>query len=197
MNIFYPRLTLRQFGWMFLFGLVGAVISGAYGILHDQVTYRIGPEYFTKFKIIQFYYLDQRAPMEWTVTKIGFLATWWVGFFAGWFMGRVTIPHEPLGKAARRSALGAVLMLAISALFAAIAFRLAPASPEDARLQNWSPMLADYDITDALGFIRAGYIHNASYLGGLTGLITVLVWLRLTRPGKSQVPVPTATAEQG
>lgn len=191
MNIFYPRLTLRQFGWMFVFGLAGAVTSGAYGILHDQITYRIGPEYFTKFKIIQFYYLDPRAPMEWTVTKIGFLATWWVGLFAGWFMGRVTIPHEPLGKAARRSMLGALLMLAMSALFAASAFLISPKSLEDQRLQNWGPMLADYDIADVLGFMRAGYIHNASYLGGLTGLVTVLVWLRLSRPSVAK------TAEQG
>lgn len=51
MNLLYPRLTLRQFLWMTVFGFGGALIAGVYGILHDQVTFEIGPEYFTEFKI--------------------------------------------------------------------------------------------------------------------------------------------------
>ena len=38
-----------------------------------------------------------------------------------------------------------------------------------------------YRVEDVLGFIRVGCIHNASYLGGLVGLIAALLWLRLSR----------------
>ena len=181
MNIFYPRLTLRQFGWMTFFGVVGAVIAGAYGIVHDQITFRLGPEYFTRFKLIQFYYLDPSAPITITVLKIGFLATWWVGMFAGWFMGRVTLPHEPVRIAARRSAVGVGVMMLTAIVFAIIADLLAPVSTDDPRLENWAAMLHMYDIRDGVAFVKVGYIHNASYLGGLVGLIGSLVWLRLTR----------------
>ena len=33
---------------------VGSVLAGVYGIFHDQVTYAISPEYFTKLKFDQF-----------------------------------------------------------------------------------------------------------------------------------------------
>jgi len=142
---------------------------------------RLGVEYFTRFKLSQFDYLDPSAPLHLNVMKIGFLATWWVGFFAGWFMGRVTLPHEPVKVAARRSTTGVGVMIAIAVIFAISANFWAPTSLEDTRIGNWSDMLSYYHIQDPLAFIRVGYIHNASYLGGLVGLTAVLVWLRITR----------------
>ena len=187
MNLLFPRITLKQFAWMFLFGLAGALIAGAYGIAHDQITYRIGPEYFTKFKRIQFHYLDPQAPMPITVAKIGFLATWWVGFFAAWFMGRLTLPHEPLRNAARRSGWGVLIMILTAIISATIAYNISPTSFQDPRMAHWTDMLNTYDITDPLAFIRVGYIHNASYLGGFIGLLGALLTLRLTR--KAKMPV--------
>lgn len=181
MNLLYPRFPLRKFGWMLLFGLVGAVIAGAYGILHDQITFRLGPEYFTKFKQVQFHYLDPTVPMLLSVVKIGFLATWWVGLFAGWFMGRVALPHEPVKQAARRSLWGVGGMIVTAMVFAIAAGLWAPTSLTDSRMPHWEDMLATYHIEDPLAFIRVGYIHNASYLGGLVGLIGALIWLRTTR----------------
>lgn len=181
MNLLYPRLTLRQFGAMFLFGLVGALIGGAYGIVHDLVTFRIGPEYFTKFKFIQFSYLDMSQPETATVAKIGFLATWWVGFFSAWFMGRMTLPHEPVQQAIRRSLRGVLMVMGGALLFAMAGFALAPASAHGQSLGYWQGMLDAYGIEDRAGFIRAGYIHNGSYLGGFTGLVAALVWLKRTR----------------
>lgn len=184
MNLLYPRFTLRQFGWMLVFGLVGSIIAGIYGIVHDQITLRLGVEYFTKFKLLQFYYLDPSAPIHITAMKIGFLATWWVGFFAAWFMARVTMPHEPLLQAARRCAWGVAGMMITAATLALIAAQRAPKSLADPRLTAWEDMLVSYNIQDPLAFIRVGYIHNASYLGGLLGLLAALLWLRLTRPAK-------------
>lgn len=191
MNLLFPRITLRQFGGMFLFGLVGAAIAGIYGIVHDQVTVRLGVEYFTKFKLLQFHYLDPAAPIHFTAVKIGFLATWWVGFFAGWFMARITLPHEPWPQAARRSARGVGLMILTAVLAALIAAAIAPRTLADSRLPGWEDMLTSFAIEDSLAFILVGYIHNASYLGGLIGLITALLWLRLTRPTPSVPPLTT------
>jgi hypothetical protein len=42
MSLLYPTFTLRQFGWMMVFGLVGSLIAGIYGIIHDQVTFTLG-----------------------------------------------------------------------------------------------------------------------------------------------------------
>lgn len=181
MNLLYPRFTLRQFGWMMLFGLGGALIAGTYGIAHDQITFSIGPEYFTEFKFHQFFYLPKTQPERLIVAEIGFLATWWVGFFAGWFMGRLSIPHLPWRRAAKLSLKGVLLMMATCISFALIAYGWAPTRQEDPRMESWDGMFAGRDVIDSVAFAQVGYIHNASYLGGLIGLIVALVWMRLKR----------------
>jgi len=83
-----PRIALRDLPPMFAAGLLGAVIAGGYGILHDQITYSISPEYFTKLKFEQFRWANYGFPERVFVAEIGFLATWWVGLFCGWFLAR-------------------------------------------------------------------------------------------------------------
>jgi hypothetical protein len=182
MNLLYPRFTWHTFRWLLVFGSVGACIAGAYGILHDQLTYALGPEYFTRFKFDQFHYLSRQQPLRIIVAEIGFLATWWVGFFAAWFMGRIALPHENVAAAARRTFKGVLMMLVAAIAFAIVGNLLAPTRPDDARVVEQAALLASYGVTDPVPFIRVGYIHNASYLGGLVGLIAALTWLRLTRP---------------
>ena len=76
-----PRIALRDLPPMLAAGLVGAVIAGVYGTLHDQFTFTISPEYFTKLKFDQFRWANLGLPERVFVAEIGFLATWWVGFF--------------------------------------------------------------------------------------------------------------------
>lgn len=181
MNLLYPSFTLRQFGWMFVFGLAGSLVAGCYGILHDQITFTVGREYFTEFKFYQFHWLDQSQPMRLIVAEIGFLATWWVGFIAAWFMGRVTLPHLALKAAALRSLCGVFMILCFAVVFACVAFAISPRSLEDGRMAHWQALLVPGGVKDAVAFVQVGYIHNASYLGGLVGLIAALLWLRVTR----------------
>jgi hypothetical protein len=93
MNFPWPGISLPVLGRIFVIALLGTVIAGTYGVLHDQLTLTISPEYFTKFKIHQFHYLGDESGSRIRVAKISFLATWWVGFFAGWFMGRILVPR--------------------------------------------------------------------------------------------------------
>ncbi|MGB0763409.1 MAG: hypothetical protein ACPGO0_05625, partial [Acidimicrobiales bacterium] len=69
--------------------VAGALIAGLYGIIHDQITYTISPEYFTKLKFYQFEYVDFGLPNRAFVLFIGFLATWWVGFISAWIITRI------------------------------------------------------------------------------------------------------------
>jgi hypothetical protein len=74
------------------YAAVGAVLAGFYGVVHDQVTYSISPEYYTCLKFSQFRYADFGLPARVFVAEIGFMASWWVGFVAGWFIARITVP---------------------------------------------------------------------------------------------------------
>src|SRR5436190_2711279 len=106
MNILYPRLALSSLPMLISCAVLGALIAGCYGIVHDQITYSISSEYFTKVKFAQFHYADFGWPKRIFVAEIGFLASWWVGLFAGWFIGRVAIGSATPGRRATRAAAG-------------------------------------------------------------------------------------------
>ena len=40
------------------YAVIGALIAGLYGVVHDQITYSMSPEYFTRLKFFQFRYAD-------------------------------------------------------------------------------------------------------------------------------------------
>jgi hypothetical protein len=92
MNFLYPRLRASWLPIMLAHALLGAALAGLYGIVHDQITYTISPEYFARLKFAQFHYADFGLPPRIFVAEIGFLAAWWVGFLAGWFVARITVP---------------------------------------------------------------------------------------------------------
>lgn len=91
MNLFYPRFPWRLLPRMLWITVLGAMVGGVYGVLHDQITYSISHEYFTKLKFDQFKYANFGFPVRIFVSEVGFLATWWVGFFAAWFLARIAV----------------------------------------------------------------------------------------------------------
>ena len=94
-NFLYPKIRLALLPTMLGYAVLGELLAGCYGIFHDQVTYSISEEYFTRFKFLQFSYADFGLPPRVFVAEIGFLATWWVGFVAAWFIARITVPAFP------------------------------------------------------------------------------------------------------
>jgi hypothetical protein len=64
MPLLYPRVKLSHLPLMAWIGVQGVLIAGVYGILHDQITFTISPEYFTEFKSAQFPYVDFRETLN-------------------------------------------------------------------------------------------------------------------------------------
>jgi hypothetical protein len=49
-----PVMPWRDLPRLVGYTILGAALGGIYGVLHDQLTYTIGPEYFTRLKFDQF-----------------------------------------------------------------------------------------------------------------------------------------------
>ena len=54
-NILYPKLRPSLLLPMLGYAVMGALIAGLYGVVHDQITYSMSPEYFTRLKFFQFH----------------------------------------------------------------------------------------------------------------------------------------------
>lgn len=177
-----PRFPIRDLPIMMKFGLIGALFAGCYGIVHDQVTYSIGPEYFTHFKFHQFEWADAGFSDRIFVSCIGFLATWWVGLIVAWILSRRMLPNQTRSVAYRKIWLGFGIVFATGFLFGIGGFIYGLIRGPDGDYSAWHNTLAPLQVTDTWSFMRVAYIHNASYLGGLSGLLLTFL---LVRAGES------------
>ncbi len=151
--------------------LAGAFIAGCFGILHDQVTYTISPEYFTRMKFQQFRSVDFGLPPRLFVAEIGFLATWWVGLIAAWFLARVALPKfESPGKkviSAMAVIVGVTILSGTAGYFAGPGLL--------GNRPGWGEALDSFGVTDTTAFHRVAGIHLGSYAGAFLGWIALMV----------------------
>lgn len=181
-----PRIDLAELPVMFAMAFAGAILAGMYGVLHDHITYSIGPEYYINLKFKQFKFADFGLGDRVFVSCIGFLATWWVGFIIGWFLARRLIPNQLRGVALRSVFRGFAIVFVCGALAGMVGYLYGVWRGPGADYSAWLPITKRFQITDIWAFVRVAYIHNASYLGGLIGLIISLTVVRPKTPGLSQ-----------
>lgn len=156
---------------------IAPIIGGAYGILHDQLTYTISPEYYTKFKFYQFGLVDEGMEAIFPnpriqVSAVGFLATWWMGSLIGLFLGLVGLVHRD-SKQMFRATLKAIV-LTVSVVFATglVGLAIGKFYLAEKGMYGWLPG----NILDTRNFIAVGSMHNFSYLGGLLGLMAGAIY---------------------
>ena len=166
--------------------VVGALIAGGYGVIHDQVTYTLAPEYFTKFKFAQFGYLNSAEPERALVGKIGFQATWWVGMIAAWALFRMA-PYtegDRRGPLFRKVVRQFWLIIAIAILFGVAGYLYGSWRTAEGVPTWWLHWREQNDVEDLAAFARVGYVHNFGYLGALAGLVVAVMRLRRERAPK-------------
>lgn len=166
--------------------LLAPFIAGIYGILHDQITYSISPEYYTEFKFIQFGLSDEKYPTlvpHWLlVCVVGFLATWWMGPPIALFLLLVGLKN-PTAKGMFITAIRAIVVTMITAMITGI-FGLMYGLFSIPDTTYW---YIPENLIDKSSFIAVGSMHNFSYLGGLLGMILGIFYtLRTVKKVKGQ-----------
>jgi len=78
---------MKKIGTFLLFLPAAMLAAGLFGIIHDEISYSVSNEYFTKFKFIQFRLLDTNLPDRFRAAEVGFLASWWMGIPLGILCG--------------------------------------------------------------------------------------------------------------
>ncbi len=151
--------------------LFGCLMAGLYGMLHNQISYTVSPEYFTRFKFRQFG-IPPAVGNRTGAAMVGWQASWWMGIIIGLFV----IPAGMMIRGDRRwllVTLKAFAMVTLTALVTGLTALLISfvliRSPQDSAL-----IIRGVAIEDSVNFLRAGTMHNFSYLGGLLGIFTGL-----------------------
>lgn len=173
-----PKIRRGDLRRVVCVALIGGLIGGVYGIAHDQITYAIAPEYFTKLKFHQFHYADFGLGNRVFASTIGFLATWWVGLIAAWLLARRLIPHQTRETAYRQIRNGILCVFLFGLSFGLLGYAYGLWRGPTADYSYWDWAFQKYDVTDNWSFVRVAYIHNAGYLGGIIGLVVALSTIR-------------------
>ena len=157
---------------------LGPIIGGLYGIIHDQLTYTISPEYYTKFKFYQFGLLEEgQQPIllntRLSVAIVGFMATWWMGLPIGLILGLVGLTIKENKQMVKTTLKAFVLTTIVAFITGLIGLAYGKLVLADTGVNWWFPD----NLIDKRNFIAVGSMHNFSYIGGLTGLIAGIIYI--------------------
>lgn len=176
-----PPIKMTKFLTLIILIIVSCLLAGLYGILHDQLTYTISEEYYTKFKFYQFGFMDigneaifPNPRIE--VSAVGLLATWWMGIPIGIILGLAGLIHRDwrtMFNVTFKAFLVTILIAFATGLLGLVYGHIYLADKSKAEFGNW--YIPD-NLVDFENFINVGSMHNFSYIGGLTGLIGGLVY---------------------
>ena len=165
---------MRFLMWVALV-VVAVLLAGVYGALHDQISYTVSEEYFTKFKYRQFGIEELELPDRGKAALIGFLASWWMGVPIGVLVGGFGFLHRPAAVMFRKTlkAYGAVVAvtLVVGLLGLGRGWLAAADEPRD----PGGRFIPKEGLVEERRFYAVGDMHNASYLGGVLGLLAGVV----------------------
>lgn len=143
------------------------VLAGTYGMLHNQVSYTVAPEYFTKFKFDQFR-TPPALPDRVAAAIVGWRASFGVGGLVALFVVPAAYAAGDVRSLIRLSLRGFAITLAVAAAIGLLALAV---SFVMVREDNVPAIVERYGniMDDPVAFWRAGTMHNFSYLGGAIG----------------------------
>ncbi len=167
---------------------LSCTIASIYGVLHDQFTYTISPEYYTKFKFPMFRLIyDDSSNIRMLVALTGIIATWWVGLIMGIIFGLTALIHN-VWKAMLISSvrsIGLAIAITIFAGLAGLGYGYLTCNDIKSGVSYPYDMVS---LDDPAAFYMVGCMHNSGYLGAAIGLIFGIVYIirhkkfRLTKP---------------
>lgn len=160
--------------------ILAALVAGLYGILHNQISYSFSNEYFTQFKFKQFGIPWAYETPRLGAAYVGALATWWMGVLVFMVLGLFGFMFESPKQMAISliKSFMVVVLVALLTGVAGLAWGYCQVNEETvSQYMQW----VRPNVSDPIQFIRVGFMHNSSYLGGLTGLLSGIVYLFLRK----------------
>lgn len=164
--------TLTYIVYVFL----GAIVGAIYGALHDQISYSFSAEYFTRFKFIQFGVPWAYEHPRIGAAYVGAMASWWMGAILAALLGIKGFAFAN-GREMLHSLLKSLLLVVFIVLLTGLSGLLYGYWAINTNtLINYTAYIWP-EVADPIQFMRVGFMHNASYLGGILGVLCGFLYL--------------------
>jgi len=155
---------------------LAVVLAGLYGIAHNQISYTVSPEYFTKFKFRQFGFVDMPLPERVRASIVGFLASWWMGIPIGLLVGAAGFFHRDYRRMFKVSLWSFGLVVAFTLLFGLCGLFYGYLQTTNFNVSQYRGWFIPDDVVNLRRFLCAGYMHNSSYLGGMLAIVAAWIF---------------------
>lgn len=142
----------------------------AYGLIHDQITIRISPEYFT---VLHPRILPEDFPLTGLALAWGVLATWWVGLILGIILGMACCAGKRPKLSARDMLRPIGVLLLIMAAGAALSGWTGYELMSYHLIEPSTYIVETVQPGHITGVIIDGFTHMASYALGFAGGIVI------------------------
>jgi len=167
---------MKKFMIYLLVVALAIAVAGLYGMVHNQISYTVAPEYFTKFKFRQFGLVDIPLPDRIRASIVGFLASWWMGIPIGLLVGAAGFIHRNAREMFRITILSFLVVVGFTLLFGFGGLLYGYFQTMHIDAANYLGWYIPDDVTDLRRFLCAGYMHNSSYLGGVLAIIVAWIF---------------------
>jgi len=153
--------------------LLSVIIAIFYGIVHNQFTYTISDEFFTKLMFERFGFVQygQDTPRL-TASIIGAWSTWWMGLVTGFVFATISLFHSDVRQMIKSIKGATLVVLGTSLIFGLIG--LCYGFLGFSRLD--SNCCFPLEVHNVKNFIAVSEMHSFSYLGGAVGLFLGILW---------------------
>lgn len=159
----------------FAFLVLAVLAAGAFGVIHDQISFTVSHEYFTKFKFLQFHLLEADVPERLRVAQVGFLASWWMGIPLGLLAGAAGFFHPSASQMRRALLLSLGVITSFALVFALAGLMYGYFQTTNLDLNDYVGWYVPATLEHPRNFICVGYMHNSAYIGGAAAI--PVAWL--------------------
>jgi hypothetical protein len=171
MSVFTQKVIV-----LLLLVMAGIVIAGTYGAIHNQVSYSVSSEYFTRFKFEQFGLANSQLPERCGAAIVGVLASWWMGFPIGLLIGLAGFLQKGSRAMIRVSMKAFMVAVLVTSLFSICGLVYGFVQTADLQSAVYADWYLPSNLVQPRRFICAGYMHNSSYLGGVISVLAGLAY---------------------
>ncbi len=165
------QVKVKKLLLLWLIVAISSLMAGVYGIINDQISFSISPEYYYQYKFLQFGFAEDKQlvlPLKprLLVAVVGFLSTWWLGLGIGLVFALAGLvyptPYLMFKKSMDRLIFTAIVTLVFGVAGLVYGRLFASSLPPHWGIQK--------NIIDVSSFTTVGYMHNFSYVGAFIGM---------------------------